>query len=218
MTPEQEKTHNEEMIKAVDEANATESGKEKTNVSLPSETESKVDNKEPELPEGFESVEELITFVNALEDDSEEDEDSEEDKDSEEDDEWRKRAEEAESALVEKAAYEAVGGPEQYAELAKWATENLEESDQAFYNSVMEQGSPEQVAFAVRAVSSVMKLQSIENFGHQGEINQGSNSNNATSGYESVAQMQADMNDPRYGTDPAFRSEVEAKLRITTAF
>ena len=38
--------------------------------------------------------------------------------------------------------------------------------------------------------------------------------NTATSGarYESLAQMKADMKDPRYATDNAFRKEVEAKL------
>jgi len=106
------------------------------------------------------------------------------------------------------------GGPEQYAEVIEWAGANLDEASKLEFNEAVA-GSPIVQKLAVEnLVNKYLKANGQPPTG----LLRGDAVVPPTSGYESRAQMTADMSDPRYAKDPAFRAKVEAKLIRTTAF
>jgi hypothetical protein len=113
-------------------------------------------------------------------------------------------ANQATTALVE-----AGGGAEAVQSMFDWAAQNLDESTIEGYNSKFAAGGPD-------AVMAMEHLRSrYENSGDAPAGRQVSGANmpsGSTSVYQSVAQVQADMSDPRYDSDPAFRQMVAEKL------
>jgi len=108
-------------------------------------------------------------------------------------------------------AAEAVGGMEAFTEIAAWAVENLDEG----YISEIDEGlsSPNK---AIRE-ASLMSLKSQYDAsngtkGKQGQLIKGTSTRAGTSRYENNEQLRADMNDPRYDSDEAFRRKVMNKV------
>lgn len=122
-------------------------------------------------------------------------------------------------AARDRAVLDAVGGEESYKELAQWASKELTDDQAAVYNGAINQGSPEQAAFAAKALNSMRELDQIKKYGYQGEVTRpgGNQATQESAGYQSAAQMRADMSDKRYATDPAFRAKVAQKLAATPA-
>lgn len=142
-----------------------------------------------------------------------EDGESEDEELTDEQKELRKLKQEARDRKI----LDAVGGEEQYKELAKWAGTELSEEQRGVYNQAINSDNAEVAVFAAQALSAMKQVADINKHGYQGDVNtpNGDAGSNAPQGYESLAQMQADMSDARYRTDEAYRNKVMAKVAIT---
>lgn len=110
-----------------------------------------------------EALKELYAKEEADEEEAHAEEEAEVEEEAEEEqdgplDEWQERALAAEAALIEQAVYSAVGGQENYSKLIDWAGKNWTKEQQAFYDSVIENGSQEQVMFAVNSLTAMAKV------------------------------------------------------------
>ena len=104
--------------------------------------------------------------------------------------------------------FSSVGGEENYGEMMRWASNNLEKAEVNAYNNVMGTSDPNQIQLAVRGLNAQYQADT----GSNPSLISGETTANAGSKFESVAQVTAAMRDPKYKTDPAFRKTVEAKL------
>jgi hypothetical protein len=138
------------------------------------------------------------------EDDEPEEQESEED-DNDDDD------ESSEGQLTEAQAeqlYEMVGGEKAYDSMMEWAGQTLSKEEIEMYDSVMESGSANSIYFAVQALSSKYS----EAVGSEGQLLTGRGSAESNAVFRSQSELVQAMNDPRYDNDPAYRSDVMAKL------
>jgi len=104
-----------------------------------------------------------------------------------------------------------VGGKEQYTEMVNWASKNLSPQEIKAFNNTIDNGSLEQAQLAIAGVQAKYSA-------NNNEPNLFSGNKAETSvGYRSVGEMLADINDPRYSTDSAFRADVENKVKISNA-
>lgn len=104
---------------------------------------------------------------------------------------------------------EEVGGADVYNDMLEWAGENLSDAEIDAYNRAMDTQDYDQISMAVKGLaamrSAAVGSEPARNLSGGVRGDQGGQ-------YESVAQLMSDMNDPRYGSDAAFRAKVEAKL------
>lgn len=107
-----------------------------------------------------------------------------------------------------------VGGEENYAAMAEWAAENLDQSELDAFNEVVESGSINQAQMAVRGLYS----QFASAGGKAPNLIQGNTSGSAVKPFNSAAQVTEAMRDPRYKNDPAYRKTVEDRLAVTSSF
>lgn len=121
----------------------------------------------------------------------------------------------ARAAQFETTIKSEVGGGERYNEMVTWAKANLSPAEIDAYNSAVSSGNPEQAKLAALGLSAKFERA----VGSEPKRTLGGTS--ATSDgdvFESVAQLTAAMSDPRYKTDPAYRSKVQAKLSRSNVF
>ena len=104
-----------------------------------------------------------------------------------------------------------VGGNANYSAMSDWAADNLSDGDLEGFNSIVEGGSVAQAKMAVKGLYS----QFISAGGNPPELSQGGTSGSSTKPYGSAAQVTEAMRDPRYSTDPAYRSNVEKRLSVS---
>ncbi len=100
------------------------------------------------------------------------------------------------------------GGGEKYTEMIGWAEDNLQKSEIAMYDSVMENGTAEACFFAIQA----LKYRFDDASGVEGKMLTGKAPSSADNTYQSQAQVVEAMSDPKYDNDPAYRQEVMKKL------
>lgn len=100
-----------------------------------------------------------------------------------------------------------VGGAENYNNMVQWASENLSKAEIDAFNNTVDNGSLEQAQLAIAGVNA--KYQSNT---REPNLFSGKNAESNV-GYESVAQMLTDINNPKYKQDSAFRKQVEAKVK-----
>ena len=102
-----------------------------------------------------------------------------------------------------------VGGKEQYTEMVNWASKNLSSEEIKAFNNTVDNGSLEQAQLAIAGVQAKYSA-------NNAEPNLFSGTKADTNvGYRSVGEMLADINDPRYTTDSAFRADVENKVKLS---
>jgi len=114
---------------------------------------------------------------------------------------------EALSAQHNEAIVATVGGQEQYNNMVQWASQNLSKGEIDAFNNAVDGGSLDQAQLAIAGVNAKFQANTREP-----NLFSGKNSESNV-GYESVAQMLADINDPKYKSDTAFRKSVEAKVK-----
>lgn len=101
-----------------------------------------------------------------------------------------------------------VGGQEAWDGMKAWAKANLSESEQKSFNNALRSDSWQ---LAIDGIKARMAANS------EGNLTVGNEPGTAqASGYKSRAEMQRDMNDPRYSSDPAFRQQVMQKMKAAT--
>lgn len=105
-----------------------------------------------------------------------------------------------------------VGGKEAYGEMVAWAAANLPQEEIDSYNSVTNSGNPAAIKFAVEALSN--RYKSAEGF--EAPLVTGKRAATKAKVFRSHAELSRAIADPRYKTDPAYRSDVEQKLSRST--
>lgn len=185
-----------------------------------------------ELPEGITSVEDLIQKYNESKssnddsdsnsdsedndedeestDESEEESEEESDEDSEEEtDDYKQKYDKLVREQTERTALDITGGKEGYNQMVSWASENLSQQEQDVYDSVMENGTPEQITFAVKALNALHKA--AINSNDEPQVNTPQSNSPQADVFRSLDEMADAMDDPRYGIDPAYTKDVEEK-------
>lgn len=112
------------------------------------------------------------------------------------------------------AAHEVAGGKEQFDSMVKWAATGLTQGEIAAYDKAVTEGSFDEAKLAVAGLRARYEAAN----GREPGLLGGKPSNGGIAGYASTAEMTAEMKDPRYEKDPAYRARVQAKLAVTTAF
>ena len=103
---------------------------------------------------------------------------------------------------------ETVGGDNAYNNMINWARENLQESEQDMFNSVMESGNPNSMFFAIQALNARYS----NSTGFEGQMITGKGTPQTVDAYKSQAEVVRAMSDERYDNDPAYRAQVAQKL------
>lgn len=108
-------------------------------------------------------------------------------------------------------AFAVVGGEEQFKEMSNWAAESASESQLLTYNTLVQKGD----AASVKAAMEYLKGIHVEANGSTAAKRVEGSGNGAPNNevYTSRAQVTADMKNPLYKTDAAFRAKVEAKVK-----
>ena len=108
------------------------------------------------------------------------------------------------------ALINAGGGEQQVEAMFAWAAESLDQKTVDGYNAKLAAGG----ADALMAMENLKAKyeQSGVALPTGGFVSGPNATSNETSVFQSVAQVQTAMSDPRYKTDPAYRAEVERKL------
>lgn len=100
-----------------------------------------------------------------------------------------------------------VGGEEQYTQLIRWASENLNQNEIEIYDSVMDRGDPAAIYFAIQALNYRYQ----DSMGTEGRLLTGKAAQ-VSDVFRSQAEVVRAMNDPRYESDPAYRQDIFNKL------
>jgi hypothetical protein len=107
---------------------------------------------------------------------------------------------------------EIAGGAEQYADMITWAGQNLPESDVADFNAVTATNNAAAIKFAVQSLTSRYR----GDVGYEAPLVTGKAPSKSAQGFRSHAELSRAIADPRYQNDPAYRSDVEARLARST--
>ena len=116
------------------------------------------------------------------------------------------------TADAEKAILDSVGGAESYQQIVQWAADNLDPAEVDSYNQVTNSGNVAAIKFAVEALST--RYKNAEGF--EAPLVTGRKAPATNNKFRSHAELSRAISDPRYATDPAYRSDVEAKLNRST--
>ena len=123
---------------------------------------------------------------------------------------------EGQKALGEQArqsVFNEVGGQETYESMIEWAKENLSEQEIAAYDNSISGGDLD----TARMVAKGLHAQFMSAEGNAPSLRQGrAGATGGGEGYQSWQQVSADMKNPLYRTDPAFRDKVQQKLAVST--
>jgi hypothetical protein len=101
-----------------------------------------------------------------------------------------------------------VGGHDAYDTMISWAGDNLNDQEIGLFDSVMEDGNPQAIYFAIQALSYRYR----DAQGYDGELLTGSAPTSGYTGFRSQAEVVRAMSDPRYDSDPAYRQDIFDKL------
>lgn len=106
------------------------------------------------------------------------------------------------------------GGADKYTEMVEWAKANLSDAEIAAYNTAVGSGNKDQAKLAVSGLGAKFSAA----VGSEPNLIGGIVHGGSVDVFESVAQVTAAMRDPLYGTDPAYRAKVQAKLGRSQVF
>lgn len=111
----------------------------------------------------------------------------------------------------EAEAHESVGGKEEYGKMIDWVQNNLSDTEIQMFNEGIDRDNQTAI-YTIKGMAARYRAETTEPNLTVGETG------TATSGlkYESMAQVKADMSNPKYANDPAFRKQVEDKLARST--
>ena len=102
-----------------------------------------------------------------------------------------------------------VGGEQDYQGLISWAETSLTKDEQDMYDTVMDRGDKLACYFAVQALMARYK----DAVGTDGRLIQGKPPSSGGNTFRSQAELVKAMSDPRYERDPAYRIDIQEKLK-----
>lgn len=116
------------------------------------------------------------------------------------------------AAAYDNAAFEQAGGQDKYTAMVQWAAQGgIPQAKAQEFNAAVESGNQDKMRLAVATLRSAYEAAN----GVSPNLLKPNQAATSVSGYESIAQMKADMRDPKYSQDPAFRKQVEAKIEAS---
>ena len=104
--------------------------------------------------------------------------------------------------------YNIAGGKDGYVDMMKWAKGNIDAKEIEMFDNVVSKNDPLASFFAVKS----LHYRYMDSQGVDAPLLTGKAVKAGKPGYQSQAALVAAMSDPRYDTDPAYRSEVMEKL------
>lgn len=102
-----------------------------------------------------------------------------------------------------------VGGEQVYQDMIDWAASSFSEAEIASYDKAV---ASDDMTDVMNAVKGLKARYEAANGAEPSRTVTGKGRATASDTYASIAELQADMSDPRYQKDPAFRAKVEGKL------
>lgn len=126
------------------------------------------------------------------------------------------RQEQARS-LIEAEMFTVTGSKDNYEAMRAWALDALTESEIAEFNEAFKSGNKGFAKLAVKDLyARFQNRPKAPKAMLKGKAD--AKGGDASKGYANQAEMDADMDDVRYRTDPGFRRSVEAKIARTTSW
>lgn len=105
--------------------------------------------------------------------------------------------------------FNTVGGEDSYNSMTEWAAENFSKEEIGAYNRAVNSGDMDSAMMAVKGLKA--RFDSINGYEPERQV-KGATAKAGSSTYRSVSELQEDMGNPKYWSDPAFRKDVERKL------
>tara|TARA_B100000459_G_scaffold49739_1_gene26400 strand:- start:26225 stop:27019 length:795 start_codon:yes stop_codon:yes gene_type:complete len=105
-------------------------------------------------------------------------------------------------------------GQDNFANMQDWAKNNLTDAEKKAYSAGISSNNIEQVKLTVAGLHARFVAAS----GQEPTLLSGRPSSGGVDKYESTAQLEDAMNDPRYARDPAYRAQVQEKLGRSNIF
>jgi hypothetical protein len=112
------------------------------------------------------------------------------------------------ASQYESDMYASVGGAEAYTETVEWAAASLNPAEIKAFNTIVDSGDLNAVKMAIGGLRARFEAAN----GATPTLLSGTTPADTGTVYRSLAEMKADMRDPRYAKDEAFRAEVSSKL------
>lgn len=112
--------------------------------------------------------------------------------------------------LTRQSVFSEVGGEKSYFDMIEWAGNNYTAEEIEAFNNAVDGADANARMMAVRGLKA--RYETTVGREPTNTIEGTRRSGGNVSVYRSIAEMQTDMADPRYKSDPAFRARVEAKL------
>ena len=109
---------------------------------------------------------------------------------------------------------ESVGGDESYGQMVSWAMENLPAEDIQAFNKLTDTGDGPAIKLAVQGIYS----QYNNAMGIEPNLVSGRASQSGTRPFQSAAEVEAAVSDPRYGKDVAYTQSVYARYEGSNVF
>jgi len=112
--------------------------------------------------------------------------------------------------------FNVVDGEENYTQMVEWADKNLSDDEKRVFNQSVTSNDITQAKFAVEALYS--RFTKAEGGRPQRVIHGGKVPQSNSGSFQSRAEVTEAMSNPKYESDPAFRAEVQRKLRNSDVF
>ena len=112
------------------------------------------------------------------------------------------------------AIKDSVGGDENYSKMVSWAIDNLPADEVNEFNSLTETANATAIKFAVQGLYS----QYNNAMGVEPNLVSGRASQSGTRPFQSAAEVEAAVSDPRYGKDVAYTQSVYARYEGSNVF
>ena len=109
---------------------------------------------------------------------------------------------------------DSVGGDENYGKMVEWALDNLPADEIKEFNSLTETANATAIKFAVQGLYS----QYNNAMGVEPNLVSGRASQSGTRPFQSAAEVEAAVSDPRYGKDVAYTQSVYARYEGSNVF
>lgn len=111
---------------------------------------------------------------------------------------------------MENEVYQMAGGKEQYQNVMAWASnsDKFSETEQKTYDAAIDSGDQAQISLALRGLLAAYKSDNPT----EPKLLEADGGAAPADTYKSKFEMMADMGNPKYKQDPAFRKQVDDKL------
>tara|TARA_R100000808_G_scaffold4669_2_gene14918 strand:- start:9104 stop:9883 length:780 start_codon:yes stop_codon:yes gene_type:complete len=107
---------------------------------------------------------------------------------------------------------EAAGGKDEFESMANWVRANGQDSERQAFNQEIKSGDVER---AKLAVAGMMARYRMSPQGHPGNLEGRPTDSPAIAPFRSTQERTMAMMDPRYDNDPAYRSDVDARIQAS---